>query len=729
MTRERDGRRRRLPWALFAALLLHVGLRAAILATNFDIVAFTAYEQFPMGTLPAVILDGIEIPLTDLYDNAAGQLLVGYLAAPFYAWLGPTYLALKLVPFLLGIGVLLLLWRFCDEHFGRGAANAAALLFAIGPATLVKYSLFASGNHFENLFFSLLATLCFYRLHTAGGRRGPRLALAGATAGLALFVFLGALLPIGLCVLAHVAVRGARGTLRDLAVGLPAFLVGAAPLLWLNLSTGGRGLGFLRAKFGLVEKSEAALAKAAAAPPGKGIPERLADFFGRHLPDAPTSEGLAGIDGSWFDALFLVAFLVAWATFLPDAVRGARALLLGLADWRPEAQRSREEERARFRGLLGAPLVALLPLTGLAYALSDLRMGADEYTETFAFSGYRYFNWHLLVALILVAGAASRHAARGRRGLAALLVALPAVAFLPDLALPDWGGGVRDHGLRYAGPRHGQIARALLGGRNANTREENVAVLDAFPLRQRREIYEGVGFCESQLRFVREDPLVPVVPLEPLLGAWDEPYHDDIARGVGRALRQVFEFQPDRDRVRPLLAAHPEGSPRWRAVHEGFFEPWSYTVVSRTRDLLERNHQLFLMLEDTEAEAPASRGHGIVCGQLARRGIAEDLALVDEVRLRVKPVRRRSFYHGFGFGFARQARDAVFPAALLERLDGILHPEIRRFGFLGYGAGVRHRAGVAGLAARTAPLGRGLTEADRRDLRIGAGLEAWVPGG
>ena len=79
------------------------------------------------------------------------------------------------------------------------------LLFAVGPAeTLTKYSLIASGNHYENLFFSCLALVCGLRLLRAEpAQRARRLAVAFFTQGLALFVFLGAIIPVGLLWLVH----------------------------------------------------------------------------------------------------------------------------------------------------------------------------------------------------------------------------------------------------------------------------------------------------------------------------------------------------------------------------------------------------------------------------------------------------------------------------------------------------------------------------------------------
>lgn len=719
------------PWLLLVAIVTYVALRGAILATNFDLVAFTTYEQFPMGTMPALLMDGSWIPVQDFYDNAAGQLLIGFAAVPAYLALGPCYLALKLVPLLLGLGVLVLAWLFCDRHLGRRWANLAAFLVALGPTTLVKYSLLASGNHYENLFFSLLAVACFYRLHT-GGRRAVWLPLAGITAGLAIFVFLGAILPVGLCVFAHVAARGARGTLRDLRVGLPAWCVGAAPLLYLNLTTGGRGLGFLKGKF--VGATSEATAETAERFPGllgdgarhvDSIPERLSEFFGAHVLDAPNSAGIAGIQGTTLDALLLAAFVAAWCVLLPDTLRFLRNLMTGVMDWRSESDRTREEERARFQQGFAAPLTLLLPLTGLAFALSDLRIGDEDFTEAFAFTGYRYFNWHLLIASILILVAAARLAASPGRApkLAAWgLAVIPVLTFLPNFGLPEWSRGFHDDGLRYSGTRYGQIARALLSSRNDHTQEEIVEILGRAPLRERRHIYEGLGLCEALRRSPRNSLGIPVVPVAEILEDWPEFYATDLSRGMGRYLRTCLPVNASRRLIAATLAEYPEDAPGHYGLVSGFFQPWKYPLRTHTEALLTLNASAFIKLE-YQADRASARGHGLFCGRLVRRGIAVELTRVEAARARVKPVRRGEFHYGLGFGAALEGADESVPPQLLVPLT---IPRDRRFALMGYGAGLLHMEGPVELEARVESLAATLTDEDRRDLRLGAQLDAWT---
>ena len=83
-------RPRRIAWDLLAALFAYVLLRGLVLHTNFDSVTLWMYEPYPMGTLAEFLLRGVDFPLRFYYDNAAGQILSGFLTLPFFALFGPS---------------------------------------------------------------------------------------------------------------------------------------------------------------------------------------------------------------------------------------------------------------------------------------------------------------------------------------------------------------------------------------------------------------------------------------------------------------------------------------------------------------------------------------------------------------------------------------------------------------------------------------------------------------
>ena len=76
--------------------------------------------------------------------------------------------AVMLVPLALGLATLALLWLVLRDAAGGAAALLGALLFALAPTTLFKYSMVASGNHFETLAFTALALWGALRLQRLG---------------------------------------------------------------------------------------------------------------------------------------------------------------------------------------------------------------------------------------------------------------------------------------------------------------------------------------------------------------------------------------------------------------------------------------------------------------------------------------------------------------------------------------------------------------------------------
>ncbi|MDE0892326.1 MAG: glycosyltransferase family 39 protein, partial [Planctomycetota bacterium] len=232
---------------LVMALAVYVLFRTLLLYTAFDETVMPQYELYPMGTIPELLSGAGHIPLQFHYDNAAGQLFTGVAAWPLYALFGKSYLALKLVPALLGVGGLIFLHFFLRENFSSRAANIGALFFALGPVpTMMKYSVFAGGNHFEHIPFAIFTLWCFYRLHREHGGSDRRwLFFTGLAMGFQLFILLGALIPILLLCFVHLGLRGIRGAVKDLAALAPGALIGASPLLLINLATRGRSGDFV----------------------------------------------------------------------------------------------------------------------------------------------------------------------------------------------------------------------------------------------------------------------------------------------------------------------------------------------------------------------------------------------------------------------------------------------------------------------------------------------------
>src|SRR6185369_16851410 len=101
-------------------------LRALVLHTNFDSVAVWMYELSPMGTLAESALRGFPLPPQSFYANAGGQVIAGYASVPAFLLFGWSYLSLKVVPFLLGSGTLLLVHAFLRDAVGTAAGVLGA---------------------------------------------------------------------------------------------------------------------------------------------------------------------------------------------------------------------------------------------------------------------------------------------------------------------------------------------------------------------------------------------------------------------------------------------------------------------------------------------------------------------------------------------------------------------------------------------------------------------------
>jgi hypothetical protein len=656
---------RRFPLGLAVAALLYFLLRGLILYTAFDSVCLWMFELFPMGTLAELHRRGIEFPVRYYYDNAAGQILAGWLAVPSFGLFGSTYLALKLVPLALGFGTLVLVWILLDRNFSRRAANLGALLFAVAPPTLVKYSLICSGNHFENLFFTMLAVVCAYELHRRPASRGWLLA-SGFTAGFALFVFLGALIPLGILAGMHLGLRGIRRTLRDLALAIPAFAAGILPLVLLNASTGARGLGFLGAKFVSDDL-----------PREGGVLERTGQFFAVHLLRSGVFEPFAGLSRTALGILYFAAFALAYLACLPDATRGIAALVRGVIRPEPGAF-----ERAKL-----APLVLGLPLSALAFGLSNLKIGV--YSPPLEVAGYRYFLPVLLFGILAIAVVADRAWGKGGAARAgAVALCAPALfAGLSSFSIVDWTFSRPGLGSYYDGHDLSKLGRALLSKRNAVPHEEIVSRIEAYPPIVRGKVARAVGFNLAVFSIEEkglEGALASVVPdlLEPFPAA----LRDDIACGSGIGVRFDFALTGRDESALPAALVRAwqawpssEGSvaAREALIQGACLRNPTLPLAHQACAMLEANHALLHACVERQADEglvhALAAGQGRLCGRLLRRGIPSDVECVRAAALRIQaslPGALASFGEGVGEGLVEEREAPAIPPAARE-LPGI----------------------------------------------------------
>ncbi len=602
----------RIPLGLLLACAAYVVLRGLIAATSFDELALPMYELYPMGTMAELTLRGIDFPLRYFYDNAAGQILMGFLTVPVFALFGSSYLALKILPALLGLATLVVVWRIVDRHFSRRAANFAGFLFAIGPPTLTKYSLINSGNHFENLFFTSLAVACAYGWFASAWKTRAGLFGYAFACGFALFVFLGALIPVGLLFGMHAGLRGARRTLRDLPVLVAGFALGLAPLLVVNVATSGRGLGFLDAKFGAENSGR-----------GGNVLARVGDFLGPALARSGVFEPFAGLSRELLTTLFLAAFAAAYLAAIPST--GASLAQFVRTLFRPAP--SPPEEARRFESARLLPFVLYVPLAALAYGVSNFRLGG--HTPPVEVAGYRYFLPTLLCALVLVAVWADRWIARGGAAKYAgfALLSAAAIPSASSIGIVDWTFRSTNVGAKLDGYNLAQVARALLSSRNAVPHDEIVARVEALPADVKPRVILAVGFNLGVQAAEKSLARGGTLDLPEFLAAWPATWHEALTTGLGNGLRWQARI-----RGAPIDAAFDDArrvtnaSPAQRvALEAGLARPGvSLPMPWDTAAVLEQDAD---WIARTGAESAGfRRGASALSRELIERGIEADLA-------------------------------------------------------------------------------------------------------
>lgn len=662
---------------LAAIVALHVAIRYAWLDRAFDHVVFPMYELYVSGTVGRILELGLEQPLGIHYDNSAGYFINGALAAPLFALFGPSYLTFKLVPLLYGVGVILLLFGWVRGLLGDVAALVAAALFAMGPTELLqKYSVIGTGNHFENLFYLTAALWAFDAAMRRAGAPGAWRwwLLAGFTAGFNVFVFLGAVIPVGCMAGTHLVARGLRPWLRDLRSAAPGFLLGFSPLVLINLAVATRGSDFLLTKFSSApSRGEAS-----------GFLERLLAFLGPDLVRAP----FPGLEVShWGQLLRALWYLVLLTLGLPVMVRIVRLIasrgLLGRTD---------ADGQAAYAGIRWFPLIAWTPLAAVAFALSDLQNGLHR--DPVAVGGYRYFLPHFhLLGVLVVALALSLPRLRGLAGVA--LLGLGLLGLVP-LGRALEAGEDRGIGARYEGYNFEQYARGLFMETSGVPFEERLRIAADLPRLERQRLHRTLGFYAAQKQVVMRadadgdgrvtaderkgvDPLVSYaspLDLESLLAGVPPAFQLDWARGAGSGLRTLVG-NGERARgalVAGLAALVEDGHPLAPAVVEGSCWLQDYPTLARDvprhlalhEDLARR--LLDAGLVDEEGLSLGGRSLGRFAGRVLGRGHPPDAPRFAELFLRAAPLHRRALYEGLGIGLADGRSVVSWPEAAMDAI-------------------------------------------------------------
>lgn len=207
---ERDARDGRWATLRFAALLLATRLlflfaalepeeERANLVLDHARVAWERGPERPLydveelyaGSAADAIAHGVDAPYGTWrwMEYGGGSMVVAVVAAPLYAWFGPSYLVFKLVA--LAVTLLGGVAWFCVVRawLGARAARWFGLLWIVAPPLFVRTALIAKGDHPEAMAWIggvlLLATKAAHA--ERGGRRAAWAASAGVAVGLGLY--------------------------------------------------------------------------------------------------------------------------------------------------------------------------------------------------------------------------------------------------------------------------------------------------------------------------------------------------------------------------------------------------------------------------------------------------------------------------------------------------------------------------------------------------------------
>jgi 4-amino-4-deoxy-L-arabinose transferase-like glycosyltransferase len=166
-----------------------------------------------------------------------------FLIAPFVAILGPSPVALRLAPILLGLAFMLTTYLLASRIYSPPIGLATAALLAIGSPFFVVLGVRTYGGYVETLVFGNLLLLLALAGEAPRGRHLVVAGLMGLVAGVALWTDL--LVTPYLLVAALILWWQRRSDLRGrtglaLAAGL---LIGAAPSIVYNLTNGAPTLG------------------------------------------------------------------------------------------------------------------------------------------------------------------------------------------------------------------------------------------------------------------------------------------------------------------------------------------------------------------------------------------------------------------------------------------------------------------------------------------------------
>jgi Dolichyl-phosphate-mannose-protein mannosyltransferase len=222
-------------WGITFAVVGVAGIALRVWAYRATLGTPNADEAV-VGLMTRHILHG-ELP-TFYWGQAYGGSQEAFLTAPFFAIAGSSWLALRLIPIVLGALTCLVVWRVGRRTIGEPAAAVAGALFWIWPPFIVYQLTHQNGFYGSNVLYCSL--LLLFALLVAEAPTPARVGLFGLVIGLA-FWQTPQIVPVLAGVIAW-TVWKQRRSLRELWVAVPLAALGAFPWIFWNARHGWESL-------------------------------------------------------------------------------------------------------------------------------------------------------------------------------------------------------------------------------------------------------------------------------------------------------------------------------------------------------------------------------------------------------------------------------------------------------------------------------------------------------
>jgi len=149
-------------------IILLVLIRLAVLVTSPKPVYEDMVEEKYNGSMARDLLSGrFGIPLYEYHSNEntpGGKMIVNLLVLIPFFFLGPSLLALKIIPIFFALGSFIVWYKFLAKNFNNKFTFIFSLLFIFPPPYITKISLLCWGNHFESSLFTALTALFFFNI-------------------------------------------------------------------------------------------------------------------------------------------------------------------------------------------------------------------------------------------------------------------------------------------------------------------------------------------------------------------------------------------------------------------------------------------------------------------------------------------------------------------------------------------------------------------------------------